>query len=111
MSKTSTGLEKNVAAGICYVFGWVSGLIFLLIEKEDQGVRFHAMQSILVFGGLNLLQIVLTISLLGIPLLAVLWIIGIVLWILLVIKGFQGEKYKLPIVGDMAEKWANKVDI
>lgn len=111
MSKTSTGLEKNIAAGLCYVFGWVSGLIFLLIEKEDQDIRFHAMQSIIVFAGLNILQMVLTISFIGIPLLAVIGVVGIVLWILLVIKAFQGERYKLPIVGDLAEKWASQVKI
>ncbi|MBL4801343.1 MAG: DUF4870 domain-containing protein [Emcibacter sp.] len=111
MSKTSTGLEKNVAAGLCYVFGWISGLIFLLIEKEDEDIRFHAMQSIVVFAGLNLLQIMLTISLIGIPLLTIIGLVGFILWILLVIKGFQGEKYKLPIAGDIAEKWASKINI
>ena len=111
MSKTSTGLEKNVAAGLCYALGWVSGLIFLLIEKEDEDIRFHAMQSIVVFGGLNILQIALTISLIGIPLLAIIAIVGFVLWILLVIKGFQGEKYKVPFAGDIAEKWASQVKI
>ena len=78
MSKTSTGLDNNVAAGLCYVFGWLSGLIFLLIEKEDQDVRFHAMQSVIVFGGLTLLNIVLSISLIGIPLIPLLGVIGLV---------------------------------
>lgn len=105
MSKTSTGLDNNVAAGLCYVFGWLSGLIFLLIEKEDKDVRFHAMQSVIVFGGLTLLNIVLSISLIGIPLIPLLGVIGLVLWILLMIKGFQGERYKLPYAGDQAEKW------
>ena len=111
MSKTSTGLEKNVAAGLCYVFGWVSGLIFLLLEKEDKDIRFHAMQSIIVFGGLNILQMVLTISLLGLPLVPIIGIVGIILWILLMVKGFQGENYKLPLAGDLAEKWAGEVNI
>jgi len=109
MSKTSTGLEKNVAAGVCYVFGWVSGLIFLLIEKEDQDVRFHALQSIVVFGGLSLLNLALSISLVGIPLIPLVMIIGLVLWILLIIKGFQGEQYKLPFAGDLAEKWLGQI--
>ncbi len=111
MSKTSTGLEKNVAAGLCYVFGWVSGLIFLLLEKEDKDIRFHAMQSIIVFGGLNILQMVLTISLLGLPLVPIVGLVGIILWILLMVKGFQGENYKLPFAGDLAEKWAGEVKI
>src|SRR5678809_492310 len=45
--KSSTGLDENIAALLSYVFGWVSGLIFFLIEKESRLVRFHAMQSIL----------------------------------------------------------------
>jgi len=111
MSKTSTGLEKNTAAGLCYVLGWLSGLIFFLIEKEDQDIRFHAMQSLVVFGGLNIVQIVLSISLVGIPLIPLIGIAGLVLWIFLMIKGFQGEKYKLPIVGDIAEKWAGQIKV
>ncbi|MCF6215700.1 MAG: DUF4870 domain-containing protein [Emcibacter sp.] len=111
MSKTSTGLDKNVASGLCYVFGWVTGLIFFLLEKEDQDVRFHAMQAIVVFGGISLLQIALSISLVGLPLTPIVAIIGFILWILLIIKGFQGEKYKLPYAGDLAEKWASQIKV
>lgn len=109
MSKTSTGLEQNVATGLCYVFGWISGIIFLLVEKEDKHVRFHAMQSMIVFGGLNILQIILSISLIGIPLIPIVMIVMFILWILLIIKGFQGENYKLPFAGDLAEKWLGQV--
>jgi uncharacterized membrane protein len=42
MAKTSTGLEENVAGLLCYLFGWVSGLVFLLLETENRFVRFHA---------------------------------------------------------------------
>jgi len=109
MSKLSMGLDKHVASGLCYVLGWVTGLIFFILEKEDQDVRFHAMQSIVVFGGISLLNIALSISLVGIPLIPIVAIIGFILWILLIIKGFQGEKYKLPYVGDLAEKWASQI--
>lgn len=111
MSKTSTGLDNNVAAGLCYILGWISGLIFLLIEKEDQDVRFHAMQSVIVFGGLTLLNIVLSISLIGIPLIQLLGLVGLGLWIFLMVKGFQGERYKLPYAGDLAEKWLSQYKI
>jgi len=109
MSKTSTGLDNNVASGLCYILGWITGLIFFLLEKEDQDVRFHAMQSIVVFGGISLLQVALTISIIGTPLIPLVAIIGFVLWILLMIKGFQGERYKLPVAGDLAEKWASQI--
>ncbi len=111
MSKTSMGLDKNVASGLCYIFAWVTGLIFFLLEKEDEDVRFHAMQSMVTFGGLSLLNIALSVSLIGIPLIPLVAIVGFVLWILLIIKGFQGEKYKLPYVGDLAEKWASQIKI
>jgi uncharacterized membrane protein len=60
VAKSSTGLDENIAALLSYIFGWVSGLIFFLIEKDSRLVRFHAMQSIITFGGLSALSIVLT---------------------------------------------------
>lgn len=111
MNETSSGLDKNVASGLCYVLGWLTGLIFFLIEKENPDVRFHAMQSIIVFGGLNILHIVLSISIIGIPLIPLVALVGLVLWILLMVKGFQGERYKLPKVGDLAEKWVGQIKV
>ncbi len=111
MDKTSLGLTENVAGLLCYVLGWISGLIFLLLEPENKFVRFHAVQSIVTFGGITIISIAL--SILGIiPFLGVLfdianWMIGalaFVLWIVLMIKAFQGTKYKLPWAGDFAEK-------
>lgn len=109
MGKTSTGLEKNVAFALCYVLGWVSGLVFLFIEKEDEEVRFQAMQSIVVFGTIHVAHLVLSISLIGIPLIQLLILGGIILWVLLMYKGFQGENYRLPYAGDIAEKWLTRV--
>jgi len=109
MVKTSTGLEDNVAGLLCYVAGWVSGLIFLLIEAENKFVRFHAMQSIIVFGALNVIGIVFGwipyFSLFMWPLVGGVWF---VLWVVLMYKAYQGMIYKLPIAGDLAEKWSNK---
>ena len=108
----SAGIQPNVAGLLCYLVGWVTGLIFFLIEKENQFVRFHAMQSIVTFGGITVISIVLSILTLvpfiGILFLVLQILIGIlafVLWILLMIKAYQGEKYKLPVVGDLAEKY------
>ena len=106
MGKTSTGLQENVAGLLCYVAWWVGGLIFILLEKDNRFVRFHALQSIIVFGTLNVILILLTV----IPFLGffVGWIVGglgFVLWIVLMVKAYQGEMYKLPVAGDLAEKW------
>mgnify|MGYP001075015846 CR=1 FL=1 len=102
-----TGLEPNVAGLLCYLFGWVSGLIFFLIEK-DSFVRFHAMQSIIVFGAITVLSIIFGILFMvpfvGAILGAILWIGTLILWILLMVKAYQGERFKLPIAGDIAEK-------
>lgn len=105
MTKTSTGLNENVAGLLCYVVGWISGLIFILIEKENKFVRFHAMQSIVVFGVLTVANIVLGwIPFLGWVLGILISILAFVLWIILMVKAFQGEKYKLPWAGNFAEK-------
>ncbi len=111
MDKTSTGLSENVAGLLCYVLGWISGLVFILIEQENKFIRFHAIQSIVAFGSITVVSIVL--SILGsIPFLGVVanianGIIGFlafVLWIVLMVKAVQGKKYKLPWAGDFAEK-------
>jgi uncharacterized membrane protein len=106
MEKTSTGIQENVASMLCYLVGWVTGLVFFLIEKENKTVRFHAIQSIVVFGFISVLQIVLGMfSFLGIMLMPVIGLAALVLWILLMVKAYQGgEKFKLPVAGDIAEK-------
>ena len=107
MAKSSTGMEENVAALLSYVLWWITGLIFFLIEKESKFVKFHAMQSIITFGALMILAIILTwIPFIGSVLGMIIWILEIVLWIVLMIKAYQGVKFKLPVVGDLAEKWS-----
>ena len=106
MEKTSTGLEENVAGLLCYVLGWITGIVFLLIEKENKFVRFHAMQSIVVFGALTVISLILTwIPFVGWIIGVIISILGVVLWILLMVKAYQGERYKVPWAGNMAEKW------
>ena len=106
MEKSSTGLDANVAGLLCYVLGWISGLVFILIEKQSNFVRFHALQSIYVFGVLTLAGIILGwIPVIGpVVLSPLIGLLGLVLWILLMVKAFQGTKYKLPWAGDLAEK-------
>jgi uncharacterized membrane protein len=101
-----TGLEPNVAGLLCYVAGWVSGLVFLLLEPKDKFVRFHAIQSIIVFGAINLAYFIVF----RIPYIWVIgwifWAFGVVLWIVLMVRAYQGQKLKMPIAGDYAEKHA-----
>ncbi|RPJ62410.1 MAG: DUF4870 domain-containing protein [Dehalococcoidia bacterium] len=107
MAKSSTGLEENVAALLSYVVGWVTGLIFFLIEKDSKFVKFHAMQSIITFGGLMVISWILTIiPVIGWVIGMILGILAFVLWIVLMVKAYKGERYKLPFIGDLAEKWS-----
>ena len=117
MEKTSMGLEENIEGLLCYVLGWVTGIVFLVLEKENKFVRFHAMQSIATFLPISILMWILgaiSASLwwawgtffAGIIFSAIRGLIGIIaliLWLLLMFKAYQGEMYKLPIVGDFAE--------
>ena len=103
--KTSTGMNQNVAGLLCYLAGWITGLIFFLIEKENRFVRFHAMQSIITFGSLTVIFMILGfIPFVGWMLMPILAILQLILWILLMVKAYQGQLFKLPIIGDMAEK-------
>ena len=105
MEKTSTGLTENVAGLLCYVLGWISGIAFILLEKENKFVRFHAIQSIIVFGVLTIAMIILSwIPVIGFVLGWIIWVIGLILWIVLMVKAYQGTRYKLPWSGDFAEK-------
>jgi uncharacterized membrane protein len=103
--KTETGLEPNVAGLLCYVLGWVSGLVFLLLEKKNKFVRFHAIQSIIVFGFVNLVYFIFfRIPVIGWVFGWIVWVLGFVLWIVLMIRAYQGEKLKMPVAGDIADK-------
>ena len=126
--KSSTGLDENIAALLSYVFGWVSGLIFFLIEKDSRLVRFHAMQSLLF----NVLAAVIAIALwivlfivflvvsqvsgalatvLSLVSVLVWLVLGVAIlagWVLCLVKAFQGQYFKLPVIGNFAEKFSAK---
>jgi len=102
--RSSTGLEENVAGFFCYVLGFITGIVFLVVEKRSSFVRFHAMQSTITFLGLFVISTILGV----IPILHLLvypiWILSLVLWLILMVKALRGERYLLPIVGKMAEE-------
>jgi uncharacterized membrane protein len=101
---STTGLEPNVAGLLCYLGGWITGIVFLVIEQKNKFVRFHALQSIVTFGTLTIASAMLTwIPLVGGFFGAVIGILAFILWILLMVKAYQGERYKVPVAGDVAE--------
>jgi uncharacterized membrane protein len=115
-------MSENVAGFLCYLVGWVTGLIFFLIDKRPF-VRFHAAQSIVVFGGLHIINIVLGIFFfhagfmmmggfgafgMGAALYSLISLVAFVLWILLMVKAYQHEKFEVPIAAGIAKGFAGK---
>jgi uncharacterized membrane protein len=104
MVKATFGLDENVASAATYVLGWVTGIVFILLEKDNKTVRFHAMQSILTFLPLTIIIWFFTwVFWMMYFLVWIIYILMFIIWLVLMIKAYQGEKYKLPIVGDIAE--------
>ena len=104
--RTALGCDANVAAALSYVLGWISGVVVLVLERDNRFVRFHAMQSVIVFGSLSLAWFLcLSIPLLG-------WLISFIvlpplsllLWLVLLVKSYQGDRFKVPFAGDVAEQ-------
>ncbi|OGG29677.1 hypothetical protein A3A63_03395 [Candidatus Gottesmanbacteria bacterium RIFCSPLOWO2_01_FULL_46_9] len=102
--------NENLMGAASYLLGFITGIIFLLVEKQSKFVRFHAMQSTVLFGGLFVVNIALGF----IPILG--WLVGLllsfvafILWIMCMWKAFQGEMYKVPFVGDIAEQQLAKM--
>ena len=101
---TSTGLESNVAGLLCYVLGWVSGIAFLVLEQKDRWVRFHAAQSLVVFGILTIAGLIVAwIPLVGIVLASIIAFIGVMLWVILMVKAYNGERFEVPWAGEVAD--------
>lgn len=100
----ATGLESNVAAALAYSLGIVSGILFLIIETDDKFVRFHAMQSILANIAFMIIPAVLFFTIIGIIFIPFFWIFALVMWIVLMVRAYRGERYKLPYLGKLAER-------
>jgi uncharacterized membrane protein len=102
--RSSTGLDENVAGFLCYLFGFITGIVFLVVERQSSFVKFHAMQSTITFLSLFIISMIIgwipIIGLLVYPI----WILSLILWLILMIKALRGERYLLPIVGKMAEE-------
>ncbi len=108
-AESSTGLSANVAGLLCYVLGWITGIIFIVLEKKSTFVRFHAWQSIMTFGVLTVAQLVLGwIPFVGWILSILIGILMFVLWLILIIQAGTGKMWKVPGAGDWAERQANQ---
>jgi uncharacterized membrane protein len=118
---SSTGIDARLAAVLCYSLWWVTGLLFLILERRDGAVRFHAAQSLVLFGGMSFIlagvgalsavallvsnqvyQIVLATG-------NVVWIGAAVLWLVLVLKAWRGETWRVPLFATLADGIVAKV--
>lgn len=105
-NKTSTGLAENVASLITYVAGFVSGIILLILEKENKVVRFHAIQSIALTVSYFILNFVFDyVPFIGWLLNVLLYPAALVLWIVCMVQAYQGRKFKIPVLGDLADQY------
>lgn len=99
-------MDSTTKAALSYAFGWLSGLAFLLLEKQDDFVRRNAAQSFVLSISLTLLMALCSVfPFLEIVGTASLGLFGVVLWLLLIVKSARGVYYKLPVVSDYSEKY------
>jgi len=103
--KSSTGMNQNVAGLLCYILGWITGIVFVIIEKESKFVLFHAWQSIFTFAGLMVASFVLgLIPILNLIIVPLVRIFSFILWIVLLVKSYEGEMWRVPVAGNYAAK-------
>ena len=108
-AESSTGLSANVAGLLCYVGVWVTGIVFIVLEKKSVFVKFHAWQSIMTFGVLTAAYLILFwIPFVGWILSILIGILMFVLWLILIIQAGSGKMWKVPWAGDWAEKQISK---
>ena len=106
---------RNLVAAISYILGFVTGIVILMVEKDDKFIRFHAMQSTIATGSLFVLNVILGIVFGKFGIFSFLSVIsGLIIYLLIFyvciisfINAYKGKVYKLPIFGNMAEKRVN----
>ena len=109
--RTSTGLQPNVAGALSYLLGWVTGIFFLIFERENKFVRFHAIQSIVVFGAVTVAGIALSfIPVAGWMLNLLIGFGAFVLWIVLVVRASLGETCTVPLAAGIARRQLKSED-
>jgi uncharacterized membrane protein len=115
---TSTGVDARLSSVLCYAGWWLTGLVFLFAERQHRGVRFHAAQSLIVFGVLSVVMVAsggasaIAFFMAGrsFPLVQAagnaVWMGAVVVWLMLLVKTWRGEMWRLPLAGDLADRMA-----
>ncbi|RCW75004.1 DUF4870 domain-containing protein [Saliterribacillus persicus] len=103
--KTSSGMTENLAGALTYVLGFITGIIFLFIEKDNKFIRYHAFQSIIFWGGFVIVNFILgLIPFLGWILNGLMVPIGLAIWIYCMYQAYQGKEFEIPYVGKIARE-------
>jgi uncharacterized membrane protein len=115
-SSSTTGIDERLASVLCYSAWWITGVVFLVLERQHHTVRFHAAQSLVLFGALSLLLVGLgAFSALALmvssqayqaarALADVTWIGAAGLWLVLVVRAWRGETWRVPLVATLADR-------
>lgn len=118
--ETSTGVDPRIASLLCYLAWWVSGIVFLVIEQRNEVVRFHAAQSIVVFGGLSVAILLMAFGSFGMLLISpsafqavytlsfLVSLAAVALWLFIMVKVFNGESWRVPFAADLADRLARR---
>ncbi|HEY7419067.1 MAG TPA: hypothetical protein VH593_28050 [Ktedonobacteraceae bacterium] len=111
-SLTSLGLDPRLESVLCYALGWLSGLILLFVEKQNREVRYHALQSVIIFGGLNILVWVLgAIPIISFLLVPFLWFVTLAAWIGLMVTAYINYPIKIPVVSEYADRYVDRIRV
>jgi uncharacterized membrane protein len=118
-------MQENVASLLCYLVGWITGLVFLLLEpyKHNRNIKFHAWQSIILFGAVSIIQILISVVFWNILVgsgggsytmyeiyiwgTRIFYLAVLAAWIFLMVQAYNNKRFVLPIIGAIAEKQAN----
>src|SRR5919201_5113106 len=109
------GIDKKTGSWLSYLLWWITGIIMLFVGKNDPDVKFHAAQSVVFFGSITAINIVLGIinSFIGYVWIIsdLVWLFGVVIWVIALIKAFQGdgERFQLPLVGGVVTPYAEQL--
>jgi uncharacterized membrane protein len=103
MSISSAGVPANIATFLAYLFGWISGLVIFLLEKKNASIQFHGAQSIVLFGSLTVLNILL-------PFVPALGPLLMILWLVLLVMSLLGNAPRLPVIANFADQLVGKKD-
>jgi uncharacterized membrane protein len=119
-ASSSTGLDARLASVLCYSLWWVTGGLFLLIERQDPAVRFHAAQSLVLFGAISVMlallgafsavTLVLSSALYQVARAGgdLLWVGSVVLWLVVVLRTWRGDLWRVPLAAELADRVAKR---